>query len=91
VAFPIDYGNKSDLVLLHETFAPFHVFSIASVRYKLLDCCGLGIQAMGDDRTAEYLQSEGYLVTTAQTAQEGLQLFAVSPDVRRGNSQAALL
>jgi DNA-binding response OmpR family regulator len=26
-----------------------------------------------------YLQSEGYLVTTAQTAQEGLQLFAVSP------------
>jgi CheY-like chemotaxis protein len=26
-----------------------------------------------------YLQSAGYLVTTAQTAQEGLQLFAVSP------------
>lgn len=26
-----------------------------------------------------YLQGEGYLVTTAQTAQEGLQLFAVSP------------
>jgi len=26
-----------------------------------------------------YLQSAGYLVITAQTAQEGLQLFAVSP------------
>jgi DNA-binding response OmpR family regulator len=26
-----------------------------------------------------YLQSVGYLVITAQTAQEGLQLFAVSP------------
>jgi DNA-binding response OmpR family regulator len=26
-----------------------------------------------------YLQGQGYLVTTAQTAQEGLQLFAVSP------------
>jgi DNA-binding response OmpR family regulator len=26
-----------------------------------------------------YLQSEGYLVTTAQTAQEGVQLFGVSP------------
>jgi DNA-binding response OmpR family regulator len=26
-----------------------------------------------------YLQSKGYLVMTAQTAQEGLQLFAVSP------------
>lgn len=26
-----------------------------------------------------YLQSEGFAVTTARTAQEGLQLFAVSP------------